>query len=312
MWSRTCLALKGGGGVELAEEVGRVVVEVVVEEKGETRKREAGTETETERMAMPEKEFGRRKGWRTRASYGPTQKLPRRWCLFGRSLAIAWTGLDGWMNSVLTGTVTARQKKNVICWGRHTPTYRGTPVGSRRRGSGRRASDFGTSGTPVSQWPMQGVAQRTKGSSSTKDPPPTPWSAKYRYFAGQWRSRAAIRGLHIFGGMGLEKSGHLSTGALGGPLCPDEAQRDHSSPPSPRPSPTLVGQVYPSPTDLVETASEFLPLVARVGVPDASVGLSGPSPSPPLPMPASQRHPTSIPGPLTASTEGNSRGEEGS
>lgn len=230
------------------------------------------------------------------------------WAVSGN--CVDWTG---WMDELGVDRHSDRSpKKNVICWGRHTPTYRGTPVGSRRRGSGRRASDSGTSGTPVSQWPMQGVAQRTKGSSSTKDPPPTPWRAEYRYFAGQWRSRAAIRGLHIFGGMGLEKSGHLSTGALGGPVCPDEAQRDHSSPPSPRPSPTLVGQVYPSPTDLVETTSEFLPLVARVGVPDASVGLSGPSPSPPLPMPASQRHPTSIPGPLTASTEGNSRGEEGS
>lgn len=250
---------------------------------------------------MPEKEFGRRKGWRTRARYGPTQKLPRRWCLFGRSLAIAWTGLDGWMNSVLTGTVTARQKKMSSVGGdTHPPIAAPLSVlEGEGAGGGRRASDFGTSGTPVSQWPMQGVAQRTKGSSSTKDPPPTPWSAKYRYFAGQWRSRAAIRGLHIFGGMGLEKSGHLSTGALGGPVCPDEAQRDHSSPPSPRPSPTLVGQVYPSPTDLVETASEFLPLVARVGVPDASVGLSGPSPSPPLPMPASQRsdiHPWAVDG----------------
>lgn len=180
--------------MELAEAVGWACGGVVVVKEGETRKREAGTETETREDGNAEKESGRRKGWRMRASYGPTQKLPRRWCLFGRSLTIAWAGLDGWMNSVLTGTVvTARQKKNVICWGRHTPTYRGTPL-SVLEDEGERASDFGCSGTSVSQWTCKVWPSAPTG----QDPPPTPWSAKYRYFAGQWR--VTIRGLHIFGG----------------------------------------------------------------------------------------------------------------
>lgn len=135
---------------------------------------------------------------------------------------------------------------------------------------------------------MQGVAQRTNGSRPTSHTVERQVPVLCRPVEGNdsgsayfWRPEA----------WGLEKSGHLSTGAMEGPFVRRRHQRDHSSPPSPRPSPTLTGEVYPSPTDLVETAPQrrlnSSPLVARVGVPDARViGLSGPwgvlplSPSP--------------------------------
>lgn len=224
------------------------------------------------------------------------------WAVSGN--CVDWTGLD-WMNSVLTGTVNARQKKMSSVGGdTHPPIAAPLSVLEGERAGGGRVT-LGPVGLAVSQWPCK--LEVWPSAPKGQDPPPTPWSAKYRYFAGQWR--AAIRGLHIFGGMGLhglQKSGHLSTGAMEGPFARERHQRDHSSPPSPPPSPTLTGEVYPSPTDLVETAPQrrvnSSPLVARAGVPDARVpsacrvpGTACPSPR--LPMSASQRHRTSIPGP---------------
>lgn len=167
---------------------------------------------------MPEKASGRRKGWRMRASYGPTQKLPRRWCLFGRSLTIAWAGLDGWMNSVLAGTVvTARQKKMSSVGGDTHPPIAPHPCRfSKTRESGR---------VTWVQWnfsvtvDMQGVAQRTNGSRPTSHTVERQVPVLCRPVEGNdsgsayfWRP-----------GMGIGKVGPPQHWSNGGPVCPAEA-----------------------------------------------------------------------------------------
>lgn len=180
--------------MELAEAVGWACGGVVVVKEGETRKREAGTETETREDGNAREGVWSEEGMEDEGELWPNTKI-------AETMVSLWAvsdncvGWAGWMDELGVDRHSGDRspKKNVICWGRHTPTYRGTPL-SVLEDEGERASGFGCSGTSVSQW----TCKEGPSAPTGQDPPPTPWSAKYRYFAGQWR--VTIRGLHIFGG----------------------------------------------------------------------------------------------------------------
>lgn len=174
MWSQTCLALKGGwmgrGGMELAEEVGWACGGGGGGGKGrDTQERGRNGRRRQRGWQWPEKEFGRRKGWRTWASYGPTQKLPRRWCLFGQLRGLDWAGLDEL--GVDRHSERSPKKMSSVGGDTHPPIAAPLSVLEGERAGGGRVT-LGPVGLAVSQWPCK--LEVWPSAPKGQDPPPTP------------------------------------------------------------------------------------------------------------------------------------------